>query len=721
MDLRLCCRALALGFCFLTSGLALTQQPEFDYTADAIPLSKALSELSKISGTKLLASDGLATEPIVMRLKHVTPKEVMDRLAVEFVADWVPTKEGLQLTQTAESTAAFQKGLAARRLAAFQKSMEDLVPIMKSPPMEETEAQRIAIAYTKMLVEERSNSYIGNSTATRITLSNRTADMRLLAAMVMAIGAEKLSALSAGKHVFSLDPTSVETRIENFDTTMVDQYVSQRNMLAKALEASKRDDAYDGYGNTAMFSAQKMARGPVRPLIEVESDPDSEGVWLYLQVYDNDGTYLASVDYQLGNILKPAQFMVERAKAAAASRNELEINLPPPNAELVTRYSGREPVVAPLSSDASNFLMHPEEKDPFSIAFSKILIEQSERENRNLIATAGDSQMLFPRLVGKNQVKASIYETSLTGFMQVRYERPEGWLLVHATNPIKSSSLRLKREAIGDFVRAWFNNGYLSIEDWAQLATEMKPNDPGLLPIFYWNMLKGERGMAYENDWNALRLYGSLSNDQVGQLSAGRSLVFHTLSPEQQDDLRRLVYESGSLMPRSNEVVDPRDNSGSKHLTGIDTQPFESVPNGIPPDSVLTAKTDKKTQLFVRGGLESNIEREMDLNQIASMLVQDQDGPPRGPREDFKIQTVRIGTIRTITFDLALSDRIQMESQLREDHFAPGDPIPVAQLKDRLPKDVWDKLEMQMKKVRELRKNMGPLPEDPPPPTAPPA
>ncbi len=683
-----------------------------------VPLHQLLDQVSKLSGKKLIAAEELYKEPIVLAVQNVPLKDLMDKLADEFVAEWKTTDQGIQLTRTPEAVDAFQKNIDDARSKGFEKSIDELRPIAASQLMDDKEAKQIAAVYVKLLEDEK-NGTVGDGNNIRFNLEKRTGDRRLLAQLALLVGSQKLAGLAYGSHVFSLDPTPMEEPIEGFDTQLLNSYIQQKNLLAKAIQDRLPKDTWDNNADSSMFTSQKEVNGPVKPLLQIFSDPKTEGATLILSVYDSTGQFVGGASQSLGNAWDARTYMPQRAKVTYQSKNEENVTMSPVEQELIDRYSNRAKPVKPLSEAARYLLSNAQDDELLGNFFATILIEEARRENRNLIASVGDGEWRIPRIVG-NGVKPSVYELSTTAFKRAVYDRPEGWLVVKAANPIAASSSRIPREALDAFVRAWFDKGFFSIEDWAELATHLKAKEEPTLTFTYWNLLAGQSGMTYDNDWDSLRLYGYLSQNQIDQLSAGKALEFYTLSQEEQQVLQRLVYETGTLRQASpskmSSFVSDSDN-GSPYAQGVDGNPQESVPNGIPNTALLTAKINTKDMIYIREGSDTSAyEREIDINELAWVLVRNDD--PKFQNEPYKFQSLRLGTKRSITFDLSLNDKVKMESELREDQYAKGDPILVDQLKDRLPPEMWEKLQAQMKTAREQAKKWDGvvLPNDSPPP-----
>ena len=697
--------------------LAAAQDKQLTYTTSAIPLGTALNALSKQAGTTLRVSDELASEPVVLRLKNVPLQVFEDKIAQEFVGEWVPYKGGVQLARTDKAVNAFQSKFAADKLAAIQDSMKSLAAIQQSKPMDSSEANRIAAAYVKMLKDVQSNSFTGDGSGMRVAFSNRTGDLRLLATLVDAVGAETLASLPVGDHMFSLNPTPMELPINNVDTSVVTQFIQQHNMLAKVVNAIKPSNVYDGDGDYAIHNSALTLSDNARVLLDVQVNAAESACWVWLQVYDKQQEI--AVSYQLGKTFHPADYEALRAKSIAAAKGDIAVQLPPVDVELVKHYDMSDDKKQPFSADALNVIGHPDTNDPFSIAFSKILIAQAEHENRNLIASAADDSWNVPAVDEKGAAKPVLYEARLSVFGSIQYNRSDGWLIVSPVNPLLASEERINRDALGEFTRAYIANGFVAIEDWAKLATYVAPSDDAGLALAYWNLLRGQRGMSYVNDWDALRLYGLLSPDQVNTLSSGNSLAYQTLTQDEQACLQRIVYQSGSIRDAKKTNGD-KDHPQAVEVQGIDTQPTESVPKGIPSDAQLTARSDSKDTLFVKGWMGNGTEQEMNMGEVGWMLVdQDIRSNNSSQNDDDKITSVRLGKKRYLTFDLTLNDRVKMEVTLQEDHYA-TDEIPVDQLKDKLPPDTWAKLSAIMDQARQSRKNNPNMLNTPPPTQAPP-
>jgi hypothetical protein len=568
--------------------------------------------------------------------------------------------------------------------------------------MEEDEANKIATQYAKMLADEQNGSFTGDSNGMREAFSNRTGEMRLLADMALAIGPEKFASLPYGNYVFALNPTPTQLSAAALSQDRLNEYARERAVFTKALDAVKPKDAMDGDLDYPIAFANRPVKGDLIPLLEVELNPEIDGAWLTLNVLDSEGDFLSAVTFPLGNSYNIPKFLAARGAATAANKDKPGVKLSPMSLELAKRYMVGDRK-APLSSQAIDFLTHPEQHDPFNICFSEVMLGQAAQENRNLIATLGDSDLRVLR-TSNDDVKPAVYEVTMSALGKVIYDRPDGWLIVHSKNPLLASETRLERAALGTFAQAYTEKGYESIEDWARLAAHVPPHGEIFVPYIYLSLLTGETSVA-TNDITTLHLYGLLSDEQRTRLVDNAGISFSSLTTEQQDVLKQLVYEQHAIRAASSAGTNP-DHDPAPKLNALDYQPTESVPNGIPSASVLTAKTEEHPQILVtEAGM--GVERPMEIDELANEMVTTQDAGVRATEDDGHILGIRYATRRTITFDLVMTDRVKMESTLTEDRYVKTNPVAPDQLKDILPEDLWNELQKNMDRIRADRKKFG--------------
>ena len=78
--------SLLIATCSLANAQDLTKQ--ITYRTVAVPIHKALDEISSQTNLKLFASDELQDEPVILKLTHVSAQEFMDRFASIVGGEW---------------------------------------------------------------------------------------------------------------------------------------------------------------------------------------------------------------------------------------------------------------------------------------------------------------------------------------------------------------------------------------------------------------------------------------------------------------------------------------------------------------------------------------------------------------------------------------------------------------------------------------------------------
>lgn len=702
---------------------AQSSQKLLNYTTAAVPLKVALQQLSKQAGENLLAADDLASEPIVLRLQNVETQLALDKIADVMSAEWVKTDKGLELRRTQRIVDAINKRLADRNLQNITAALKRMEAIANEPALDSDSAKKIAATYARIVSDERNGAETGNSMILREPLSNQTADMRLLAKMLLAIGPARIAALPVGYHVFSFAPTPIQHSIEGVGQHLVETYLSDRNTLAHAIADAVRDDAGGGYLlESSIDTASTLAKGPVRPLLGIDVPPNYGGSSALLNVYDKDGSRVSSafVDFSGFDYVGTLE---KRAKGILADKADEGIHVSPVTAEFAKRNMHSEQVPGPMTAESLELLCHPEQHDPLSLAISEGLLGIAALANENVVATTADFGAAGSlRSIRNGVLSPSRFMSSLTEPTRNEVQEQDGWLTCKPSNPLSATLLRTERGTLGKFMRSLNEKSYASIEDWAAMAQGVPYPDTGYFVESYMSIWRGDPYMPNTNDWETLRLYGSLSQQQLLSLGQGSSLDFEALTDEQRQILCRMFYSAGhpNIVKLSQGLQ--ADGTSLPVEQGLLAESTEAAPNGISAHALLTMRTTSKDQFFVTyEDPEVPKDSACDLYtlafQIATTDVPAAKGGP--PDASFKVASLKYGAQRLITFSLTITDALAMQPVLTE-RLPAGPSIPLEKLSNQLPPEVWSKLE---KKVDEIRARMNRfksgLPEQPqvaPPP-----
>lgn len=689
-------RSVVCLFTLVAGCLAGAQS--IDFTTTAVPLRKALPELSKLAGKRLHASDELIHEPILIRFKGVAVDEALGKIADVMSAEWVTVKDGIELRRTAEIRKRLEEEFVEQRKQALKRKFEDLQAIQAQPALDQAGAAAVAAAYVKIDQDEKSGAGDGRA---KQTLANRTAAMRLFAEMVAAIGPDELTRLEPGTYVYTPEPNPAQREVRGISAARLDSFVAEHNLLA--LEILKRVKPTQEPVFPGDFpGSREIIAGPVRPLLEVETYPYDPVVGLTLQIYDAKGKRVAWISSGAPTEAW-ANFQTNFGQAMAKARSEQGIPASTELQELASRRRPTQPLKA-LSPETLKRLTHPEDFDPLSWTFSEGLLGIAEQDHKNLVATQPDD--VITRYVVA--VQGTSIKPNLLRFMIARsslLNETEGWITCKPRCPLYTPSQRCNREALGAFERSVADRGYATLEDWAQAALGTPSGPSEGLVTTYFTVLTGQTGLPSPN-WNALRLYGSLTEPQAALLSKGGSIDFHTLPSEQKDILTELLYgpSRGDIEPLGK--IDSSADSSERYAfrQTLAAEPTESAPNGIPANARLFLENRSQEVFYALEDDQSvGVKRMLPetLEGLASTLAAHESLKGSDLAGWPTILSVKHGGFRSIDIRLQLSNALQLESSLEEEQIPKGDGVEPARLKDALPPDVWNRLSEMVEKYKE--------------------
>jgi hypothetical protein len=693
-----------------------------DYGPITQPLERALNGIGGKLKLKLYAGNDIAAEPVVLRLKGVAAKDALDHLAQALSAEWVAYKDGQILTRTPAALEKANQALIQRRAEVIKKQLAILSEVrQKHPVLDPDSAREIAHQYADMMRKEQQ----GTSAAPRQTrqdLSNRTAEARLLQDMMLAIGPERLGALSAdNRNVFSVAPTASQMAVPNMEPSRIDQFVLEDNALADAIQAEDQKGLHDGLlYNGIQQATQPLLKLPARICLVVT--PARRVLDCELDVYDADGNKVSSSDWQLGRGDTDKWFR-ERAKYRAEAAKLPGIMLPAPVAALAARThaAGSNDEPKPIDPGAVDYLLHPDVHDPLELGFSQAVLGIGEKEGLNVVATLSDDDIYFALTSSSNgEIKPQYFLLVMDHWTNESVKRSEGWLLAHPNDPVGASSGRVNRADLAKFMQEVSSQGFTTIENWAELAagnTDAAYN----IAITYRNMLEAQDWVYDYSNMAAYRLYGLLSDDQLSALKQGQGLPFNTLSPEEQSCVNTIALVQGQ------SFTNPTDKQHN-YMESIHAEPTEEIPAGIPPNAELTMKENVVEQFYANTSTRlanetSDMRGEpMDMGWLAAQLAMTQ-RPDLFPLGVATVKALRYGHKRTIDFSMAVTSNAVFDARITEMQRPAGDPILISELKDRLPADVWKRLdEMVQSDLKnykageaEIRKER-PVDNSPPPP-----
>ncbi|MEA2553788.1 MAG: hypothetical protein QOJ65_1964 [Fimbriimonadaceae bacterium] len=713
----------------VSSGVGQAQKalPSITYRTQAVALRQALQDLSKQTGKKLVADPTLEAEPVTILVRGVDLPTLQSKLADVMSAEWVPVRDGQMLVRKAAVLKRLDEDRRVRLAATIQEVLYELASRRRSEPQVTADsAKQVAVQLASLI---KSGQHTSEGAAAMATLEGRSAESRLLTDMLLSIGAESLASLPTGKHVFSLNPTNAELPLEGISSGRITQYVAERNLLADAITKTVGDPIRQTGGRYAT-TAVPINNPSITPLLTIRFDAVSREMRAYLAVFNSEGEQVGDALQRLDNAVGYPQFVKEREKVAGyADRIKVSPALAAISRRVAESNSGGKET--PLPPEAVQKLLDPVSSDPLQISFSEPLMAIADKDGSNLIATAGDASF-FPCIFyglktnSAGTINPALYKLVLRTRASELVEEKDGWLIVKPGDPLQASETRVGRLAFRAFVQAVHEKGYGSLEDWAALTAAHETRPAEDIIFLTDRILRGSRISWDEgNDWNAYRLYGSLSEAQVLAISKGGSLDYGGMSAEQKQCLWTLLYGDSATLLGPQATGDPKkDQEALYDYQGkIQAEATRSVPHGIP-DAAKLRMEDNTVETFYATGEKGDTVRDapLSLDTIAQIIAA-RERPDLFPAgQESQLSWVAYGGRRSLVFTLTMPNGLALRAPLTEEQKPKGDPIAISALKDVLPEEVWQRLEKRIafhrddikKREKEIRKDLRVKEQSPP-------
>lgn len=686
---------LALG----GASLAQDLNKKLDYKTVAIPLSKALGDLSKQAGVGLYADASLASEPIVLRLKDVTTQQAMDRLASAMSAEWRKSPDGYELWRSPDLLTKLESQAMQVRSALLKKALDEKIKATQADkPFTADDADKLAQKINKTY-EAASKGTEGQEWAEVYRMKDNYPDQRVLWRVVSRLDLSTLAGIGAGDRVvLSNLPTHMQRQISAELGDLGDQFKEEHNLFAAAcqkLPAPVEDNEGPSIDEDAKTT---MKAAPTRFVLVAERAEYEDGLALQLLAFDADNHLLQSISGDLSRTSPMDRTMdAERAKLAKQVQNEPDIAVSPLTAQMlkfVRSIDGEQGMPNPVTDDVRQVLSHPEQLDPLATAASEAFLGVAEHRGENLVFYPDDTMFMVAMYAGKEGVfKPSLVMQTVTGMSEIlpnTVTEADGWLVMGPKDPLETLSGRTNRQMFGVYLRACAASGTAPLAETAQLAGTVRGKTFPMLVMLVSMLLDPSSMMsAGQTDLNALRLYASLSPDQVRRLEDKQTVSFAELDSQQLGLVYRYVYSSASLpmTMTKDEVAEPGPP------TPAQMEPTEALPNGLPADGALSLSIDSSKIYFAKMSFNSfKLTMPMDMNMLAAMLSSDDKTSAFTP----ELLSVEPGLDRSLHLKLAVGLKQAIEAVIKQTVHTPGGPWTKDSLPDDLKKEIAKaKLQMQ--------------------------
>lgn len=704
---------LLVPFCLLQFVLAQEQPKLVDYTTVAVPLERALSELSQQTGSKLFVDQGLRDEIIVLRLKGALLEDVKQRIATVVGAEWKKTPDGFELYRSAEMATQLNREAVEARAKNIQEALEaKRAQIRFDTPLTAQELDRLAAQFNleRSSIERDGNQ---NDYDKLVQMQASMPGARALWRVLAAIDPKRLAEIGLDQRVvFSNQPTKTQVEIGSDLSKVGEQLFEENNGLSAAYQKLNPGESsvLEGYGIDPIASYRAE---PVRFVLSARREIFGDAINLHLIAFDGSGGAVMTSRGTLQLIGNLGKLQAERARMMKEAETEPDLPISPATKgmlEFMRKVMGGG-VMEAATGALRDALLHPETIDPLATAASEAFLGIADLRNENLVFCPDDSMFLIAMFAGQEgKFKPSLVMQGVSGLGQVsqaNVEEKDGWMLVSPTDRLQTYQSRTDRRALGEFMRSFDEKGYVPIEASALLAKSIRGSSMPMLDIFFPMLLSPDARPEDRGELRILKLYAELGPEMIRRMYETGGVRVAELNREQLRLVSDYFYQKEGGVSRMIAPGKPRPSFAELAASG---EPTEILPDGMSLDATIgfSARTQKTFIARVSNG-GSQYVTAMPMDTIAWTLSL-KDHPEEAPSTyQPTILSLSPGEERTIGFDLSIARGKEVHSDLKETRLLPGGPWSL----NHLPDDLKKELSAALAKVNasHVRGTDGPAPK----------
>ncbi len=691
---------------------------KLDYTTVAVPLSRALADLSKQAGTQLMVTQDLANQVIVLRLKGVTTDEAMKRIASTVGAEWHTAHGGFELVRPEGLAAKLrEQGLAARANGITKMIDQQLKLAEAGQVSTAADAARLADRLYQAAVQQEGDS---SAWPTFQQVRNTTPEYRAIWKVLSSIDPRAIAGMESSQRlVFSNKPTAMQQPISADLTDVGLQMQEQQNLVA---DAFKKLEKPGGGPQTFKFGrppVDPMSSAPVRFVIGVQLVFLSQSYVIDMIGFDANNSVVVTCHVSMDVISDFGGIMADRARVAKANISEPDLAVSPMVQEMLDFMKksmagggGGGDVRLPDGALRAA-LLKPEERDPLAYIYSEGLLGIAERRNVNLVAYPDDSAFLIGMFAGmEGKLKPSLIMQTITGLgpmVPTNVLEQDGWLTIAPVDLEAAERSRTSRVALGNFLRAYDQAGFLSLDMVGNLVASVTSRELPVLDLFLPMMMDPTAHLDQCGDLGMLKLYGSLDQGQMTRLTSKQAIRVAELRPEQAALVSRYVYEG----------KDPAHHFGQGSSdAAAESEPTEALPSGLPDVSTVSMTSDDENVYFVKQSINgSTYTSPMNISALG-WTVSQKDHPTGSPEFRPTVLSIQPGVQRTVHFVISTGTMARFESALKEQRTVQGGPWTLDNLPAAVKKELDKAVAMYSNLPGQAGQDSAPIPAPAAPPSS---
>lgn len=645
-------------------------EPTVTFAADAIQTKAFVEEVAKQTGQKLSCAPNVGIEPIVVQLDGAPLSELMPKLADLAGAEWVSKDGEKRLTRSAELLAKLEKS-DHEKAASQWKAMLDaqLKEVNALPKYDQREAERM---FRQKEINEMPQADSDKEVA-YLSMSNPM--YRAASKWLAIMGPEAIGRMQIGERiVFSDSPTRAQIQ---FTQPALDALKTMRKQLDTMAEVAKRqDDRHIPYGGLPLFGYGLNLNNGYQKTIFAVSRTKALNVRFDLMVVDKQGEQIVSVSNALPHDwarvaaspgLKGRKLELN-AETTSLAQICCEAGVAGASGSITVLPNGKKVDVgsyllqnendeASLDRGMGATLSDPTKYDPIGYLFGKLIKGVADDEKRQLLATVPDSALYFlARDIAYKRIRTDadflefLTESSLPANVRQPFcelSRTENWLIAKPFLPTITWTQRFNREAAKTYMATLRQKGYADLDD-AIIYIQNRTGLTGISSVDKMIISHANLQLCRISVEGALRSpieYLSLIGPAVWRGHVGRQTTFSQLALPLQKQFTQWVYWTNELSQEANPWLAHDD--ARMFLREV----TERLPNGIPPESVVTFERDQHLA-FIARSKDGNV---FDLS-VYEYANQTGDSPgvfnSKHQRRELVALREAINNVYTLTLDL---------------------------------------------------------------------
>lgn len=696
----------------MLSGLALLLVPaKIDFEVRATSVNEIVKQLAAKTGEKLEASGPITQQILLVKATQADPADLKAKIAEAAAATWITDGNRQILKRLPKTDQDIFNDHVQSRLKSLSIELDKIKKQLETP----FTAKNLALGLVQLGPEPQPTE--DRTVATKYyvrqkQLFEQGPMARLVKRLVLACRPEDLARSGIySRALFRSHPSKLQCA---FDTAKY-----QAALQAYVKEQQAWIDAATGMD----FGEDKNGRMVSDPRSQLRNEAVAQDFGLDVHRGDMAGLFMVNLvgspmSNGSRNVLAQSDFAgPERDFMNAAmnptppAKDDPLVELSPDSKEFQQRITGAylSRTAGPLTPRMRELILSPDRIDPLSLIVTDGFLAYGRKKQVNIVASLPDDSVNWVFFASREQplrIGEFIRTLTASGLMQLRED--SGWTVATPQDRYESELKFTPRRAIANLMKTVDTRGTVDIRDYAKYAFDSgRISRTGLGDTYLALDDRSLLSALDRTDWQAMRLYGSLNQDQQKIVENGGNLPLNGFNAAQRAIVDRMVYKD--------EIHSETMRTDGSFMYGEEVvEPTERYADGVPATGVLAGR-GKTTDIIAayckdpKGNIRPS--RPIDIYTLATVEVQIKNSPDAMQRYGLaNLVGYAPGKSKTLILRLQLEPKVWLESLMTMYDFDKN-ATPVTW--DKLPEDTVSQIKTAIDQVK--TNNAGSPNKIPPP------